>query len=132
MTMDNGQKTMGKGRKTMDDGRKTTSKGRKTMDDGRKTTKNKARSTKNVIAFHRGGHLDDAKFYACMAVDENMPFYLGVLELLDRAEDEIWDRNRDAELSREARADLGLQAGVVREIRAQLVAAREYGVKKEI
>jgi hypothetical protein len=105
--MDNGQKTMGNGRKT----------------------KNKARSTKNVVTFRRGGRMEDEAFYRAMVVDENMPFYLGVLELLDRAEDDIWDRNRDAELSREARADLGLQAGVIREIRAQLVAAREYGVK---
>ena len=76
--------------------------------------------------------MEDEAFYRAMAVDENMPFYQGVLELLDRAEDDIWDRNRDAELSREARADLGLQAGVVREIRAQLVAAREYGAKATV
>ena len=96
-----------------------------------KETKKKTRITNHVsrIAFHRGGRMEDEAFYRAMAVDENMPFYQGVLELLDRAEDDIWDRNRDAELSREARADLGLQAGVVREIRAQLVAARVSGLQ---
>ena len=64
-----------------------------------------------------------------VVVDENTPLFKGVLELLDRAEDDIWDRNRDAELSREGRADLGLQAGIIREIREQLEAVRVSGVR---
>jgi hypothetical protein len=95
----------------------------------KKVTKPKARSTKSVVVFHRGGRMEDEDFYRAMAVDENTPLFRGVLELLDRAEDDIWDRNRDAELSREGRADLGLQAGIIREIREQLEAVRVSGLK---
>ena len=98
-----------------------------------KVTKKKPASSFQLpvssIQFHRGGRMEDEAFYRAMAVDENMPFYQGVLELLDRAEDDIWDRNRDAELSREDRADLGLQAGIIREIREQLETVRWTGMK---
>jgi len=78
-----------------------------------------------LVEFRRGGRMTDEDYRKAMAVDESVPLFRGVLELLDRAEDQIWDQNRDAELSRDARADLGLQAGVVRELRSQLLQARE-------
>jgi hypothetical protein len=93
-------------------------------------TVKKAATKKTPVEFHRGGKMDDDTFYASMAVDTSMPLWLGVMELLDRAEDGIWDRNRDADLSRDTRADLSIQAGVVRELRSQLVAAREFGLEK--
>lgn len=85
---------------------------------------------KSSYTFYRGGKLSDDQFYAAMCVDENTPLWLGIMEALDRAEDQVWDENRNADLTREIRADLALRAGVIREIREQLCAAREIGVKK--
>lgn len=89
-----------------------------------------AKSKQVKIAFSRSGEMPDDQFYAALAVDESMPLWRGIIELLDRAEDQIWDQNRDADLTREMRADLGLKAGVVREIRVQLEATRQMGLSK--
>lgn len=85
---------------------------------------------KPSYTFYRGGRLSDEQFYASMAVDVATPLWVGFMEALDRAEDQVWDENRNADLTREIRADLGLRAGVIREIREQLYAAREIGMKK--
>ena len=81
------------------------------------------------VEFHRGASMSADAYLQAWAVDENAPLYRAILELLNRAEDELWDFNMTANISREARADIGLQAAVMREIRFRVVAARHDGIR---
>lgn len=85
---------------------------------------------KNIdIEFHRAGRMSDQEFLLAMACDESAPLWKGMRELLDRAEDEIWERNSSMDLTREQRADIGIAAAVMRRIRYEMESARAGGIE---
>lgn len=82
-----------------------------------------------VVEFRRGGRMSDEDFLRSMACDEASPLWKGMKELLDRAEDEIWEQNSVLEVSRDQRADIGIAAAVIRRLRYEMEGARENGIE---
>lgn len=82
------------------------------------------------VCFARAGMLSDEEFYAAMACDDAAPLYRGMREMFDRAEDQLWSANDDQSITREQRADVGIAAAVIRQLRRDMESSRSIGVER--